>query len=364
MSMSGLRTRATLHDVVPAFVRTPDPSLIQLAANETAYGPLPSVLEALAREIAHVNRYPDDGAVGLRHAIADWLGVESARVALGAGSLGLLEQVMLALCDQGSEVVYPWRSFDVYPQLIRVAGATPRPVPLQEERNDLDAMLESVNERTRVVIVCNPNNPTGPGVGRFELKSFLHRLPGTVAVLLDEAYFEYVRDPDMPDGLTLLRDHPNVAVLRTFSKAYGLAALRVGYLVAGRPIVEAVDKTHVTYSVSRLAQAAALASISAQDELHGRVEATVRERNRVREALLSQGWQVPTSEGNFVWLRLGAASHAFGKGLGRWGVAVKVVPNEGVRMTIGTREENDVLLEAAGAVREGVLSDAEQLPAE
>ncbi|MER5990797.1 histidinol-phosphate transaminase [Streptomyces viridosporus] len=364
MSMSGLRSRATLHDVVPAFVRTPDPSLIQLAANEAAYGPLPSVVEVLAREIEHVNRYPDDGAVELRHTIADWLGVECAEVALGAGSLGLLEQVMLALCDQGSEVVYPWRSFDVYPQLIRVAGATPRPVPLREERNDLDAMLASINERTRVVIVCNPNNPTGPGVGRLELASFLDRVPDTVAVLLDEAYFEYVRDPDMPDGLTLLRDRPNVAVLRTFSKAYGLAALRMGYLVARQPIVEAVDKTHVTYSVSRFAQAAALASISAQDELRERVEATVRERNRVRDALLSQGWEVPPSEGNFVWLRLGAASGGFGKDLERFGVAVKVVPDEGVRVTIGTREENDVLLEAAGAVREDLVSAGGHLPAD
>lgn len=362
--MSVLRTRTMLRDVAPAFVRTPDPSLIQLAANEAAYGPLPSVAEALAREIQQVNRYPDDGAVVLRHAIADWLAVESTEVALGAGSLGLLEQVMLALCDHGSEVVYPWRSFDVYPQLIRVAGAVPRPVPLHEERNDLDSMLASVNERTRVVIVCNPNNPTGPGVGRLELNGFLRRLPGTVAVLLDEAYVEYVRDPGMPDGLTLLRDHPNVAVLRTFSKAYGLAALRVGYLAARRPIVEAVDKTHVTYQVSRLAQAAALASISAQDELHERVEATVRERTRVRDALLSQGWQVPASEGNFVWLRLGAASTGFGKDLERFGVAVKVVPGEGVRMTIGTREENDVLLEAAGAIREDLPSTGRHLSAE
>lgn len=361
--MSGLRSRVTLHDLAPAFVRTPDPSLIQLAANEAACGPLPSVAEVLAREIGQVNRYPDDGAVALRHTIADWLGVECAEVALGAGSLGLLEQVMLALCDQGSEVVYPWRSFDVYPQLIRIAGATPRPVPLHEERNDLDAMLASVNGRTRVVIVCNPNNPTGPGVGRLELTNFLHRLPDTVAVLLDEAYFEYVRDPGLPDGLTLLRDHPNVIVMRTFSKAYGLADLRVGYLVARRPLVEAVDKTHVTYSVSRLAQTAALASINARDELRQRVEATVRERNRVRDALLSQGWKVPASEGNFVWLRLGAASTGFGKGVERFGVAVKVVPDEGVRITIGTREENDILLEAVGAVREDTVSTEGRLPA-
>ncbi|AOW88288.1 histidinol-phosphate transaminase [Streptomyces olivaceus] len=354
--MSGLRTRATLHDLVPAFVRTPDPSLIQLAANEAAYGPLPSVAEALARQIGQVNRYPDDGAVGLRHTIADWLGVEGAEVALGAGSLGLLEQVMLALCDQGSEVVHPWRSFDVYPQLISMAGATPRPVPLREERNDLEGMLASIGERTRVVIVCNPNNPTGPAIGRSELEGFLRRLPRSVTVLLDEAYFEYVRDPAVPDGLTLLRDHPNLAVLRTFSKAYGLAALRVGYLVARREVVEAVDKTHVTYSVSRLAQAAALASIDAQEELGERIEATVRERGRVRDTLLSQGWRVPVSEGNFVWLRLGAASQGFGKDLERFGVAVKVVPDEGVRMTIGTREENDVFLEAAGAVREAELS--------
>lgn len=350
--MTQLHFRQALHDVPSPFVPTPDPSLIQLAANESAHGPLPSVVDVVAREIKRANRYPDDGAVSLRHAIADWLGTPAEHVSVGAGSLGVIEQVLLAVGEPGCEVVYPWRSFDAYPQLIRVAGAVPRPVPLFAEANDLDAMLAAIGEHTAAVIVCNPNNPTGPGVGRFELTRFLDAVPPTTLVLLDEAYFEYVRDPGLPDGLTLYRDRPNVAVPRTFSKAYGLAALRIGYLVAHQPVVDAVDRTHVNYSVSQLGQAAALASIEAQDELRARVDATVVERDRVRAGLLTQGWKVPVSEGNFVWLRLGAASAGFGAHLRASGLGVKVCPDEGIRVTLGTPGENDTFLAAAGAFQD------------
>jgi histidinol-phosphate aminotransferase len=195
-------------------------------------------------------------------------------------------------------------------------------------------------------LVCNPNNPTGPGVSHDELTGFLDRVPDHVLVLLDEAYHEYVRDPRIPDGLDLYRSRPNVAVVRTFSKAYGLAALRIGYLIAHEHVVTAVGKTHLVYGVNRLAQAAALASISAKDELAERIDDTVRERRRLRDALLDRGWDIPLSEGNFLWLRLGERSLDFGAHCARAGIAVKAFRDEGVRVTVGTRAAGDAFLSA------------------
>jgi histidinol-phosphate aminotransferase len=213
----------------------------------------------------------------------------------------------------------------------------------------LGAMAAAITSRTRLVLVCNPNNPTGTVVGAPELTEFLDRVPGDCLVVLDEAYREYVRDASTPDGIDLYRDRPNVAVLRTFSKAYGLAGLRVGFLIGHPPVAEAVRKTMLPFTVSSVAQAAAVASLAAEPELLERVEHTVKERGRVRDALLADGWAVPPTEANFVWLRLDERTTAFAEACDRQGIAVRPFAGEGARVSIGTPEANDAFLAIARA---------------
>jgi histidinol-phosphate aminotransferase len=245
-------------------------------------------------------------------------------------------------------VIYAWRSFEAYPIITQVSGAVSVPVPLtSREVHDLDAMAEVVTDRTRLIFVCNPNNPTGTVVRRAELERFLDRVPSDVLVVLDEAYKEFIRDADVPDGIELYRDHPNVCVLRTFSKAYGLAGLRVGFAVAHEPVAAALRKTAVPFGVSQVAQDAAIASLRAEDELLGRVGALVGERTRVYEALVTQGWTVPETQANFVWLRLGERTLEFAAACEKAGVVVRPFPGEGVRVTIGECEANDLFLHAA-----------------
>jgi len=247
-------------------------------------------------------------------------------------------------------VLFAWRSFEAYPIVTQVGNATPVRVPLTSSHtHDLDAMLAAITPRTRLVFVCNPNNPTGTAVRRAELTRFLDAVPSDVVVVLDEAYREFVTDPEVPDGLEFARTRPNVAVLRTFSKAYGLAGLRVGYAVAADEVIEAVRKVYVAFSVNALAQTAALASLDAKDELLARCADIVAERTRVRDALLDLGYEVPETLANFVWLPLGERTTAFAEHALAHKVVVRPFTGEGARVTIGTREENDTFLEAARA---------------
>ncbi|GAA2901817.1 histidinol-phosphate transaminase [Nonomuraea rubra] len=332
-------------------VAAPDGRSYKLSSNESPYDPLPSVVEAIAEGARQINRYPDPGSVKLTEAIAERFGVPAEHVALGPGSVTVAQQLFETVGEPGVEVVYAWRSFEAYPLLADLAGVRSVMVPLAGEDHDLDAMAEAINDRTRMVFVCNPNNPTSTAIRRAELESFLDRVPEDVLVVLDEAYREYVRDEDVPDGVTLYRDRPNVAVLRTFSKAYGLAGLRVGYLIAPEPVATAVRKTIIPFAVNHLAQIAALASLQAEDELLERVEAVVKERTRVREALIAQGWTVPPTEANFVWLRLGERTTAFAAACAAQGVAVRPFGEEGVRVSIGSPEANDAFLAAAEEFR-------------
>lgn len=345
--------RAVL-DGIPGYrpgrrVEGPDGRSFKLSSNENPYDPLPSVVSAITAAAAQANRYPDAGVTGLTEALARRFGVPADHVATGAGSVGVLQQLLQAVAEPGAEVLYAWRSFEAYPLLTALSGAEAVTVPLDGEAHDLEAMLGAITDRTRMVLVCNPNNPTGTVVHEEELASFLDRVPDHVLVVLDEAYREYVRDPRVPDGLELYRDRPNVAVLRTFSKAYGLAALRVGFLVGHPHVASAVRKTLVPFAVNHLAQAAATASLAAEDELAERVERTVKERTRVRDALLADGWRVPPTEANFVWLRLGSGTDAFAEACAAEGVAVRPFTGEGARISIGTPEENDAFLAAAHA---------------
>ncbi|MDX6742031.1 histidinol-phosphate transaminase [Actinocorallia sp. A-T 12471] len=322
----------------------------KLSSNESPYGPLPSVLTAIADAAATVNRYPDNSCAALIAAIADRYGVPEDDVAVGNGSVVVAAHLFEAVSEPGAEVVYAWRSFEAYPLLADLAGATSVQVPLKpDETHDLDAMLAAITPATRMVIVCNPNNPTGEVVRRDELVAFLDRVPQDVLVVLDEAYGEYLRDEDVPDGVDLYRDRPNVAVLRTFSKAYGLAGLRVGFIIAHPVIAEAVRKVYLPFSVSSIAQRAAIAALGAEDELLTRVEETVKERERVTHALRDQGWTVVPSQGNFVWLRLGERTLDFAAACERAGVSVRPFAGEGARISIGSAEENDALLAAAEA---------------
>ncbi len=342
------RFRATLDDVAaykPGKVATsPTGKAYKLSSNESPYGPLPSVVDAIAAAGREVHRYPDNGAAELTEALAQRFGVPAEHIALGCGSVGVTQQLLEAIGEPGAEVVYAWRSFEAYPILVQLSAATSVQVPLRDETHDLAAMAEAITDRTRLVFVCNPNNPTGTVVGRAELETFLDRVPDDCLVVLDEAYREYVRDDTVPDGLDLYHDRPNLAVLRTFSKAYGLAGLRVGFLVGHEPVAQAARKTQLPFTVNRVAQSAAIASLNAEQELLERVEATVKERERVRAALLDQGWTVPPTEANFVWLRLGERTADFAATCERHGVTVRPFAGEGARVSIGDRAANDELL--------------------
>jgi histidinol-phosphate aminotransferase len=321
----------------------------KLSSNESPFGPLPSVLKVIAEAAGRVNRYPDAGAVELIQAIAAHFQVPASHVAVGCGSVGVCQQLLEAVGEPGAEVIYAWRSFEAYPGLSDLAGATSVRVPLRDEAHDLAAMADAITERTRLIFVCNPNNPTGTVVRRAELEEFLGRVRPDCLVVLDEAYTEYVRDAQVANGLDLYRDRPNVAVLRTFSKAYGLAGLRVGFLVGHEPVAAAVRKTMLTFTVNALAQAAAIASLDAEPELLERVEAVVHERDRVRGELLSQGWSVPPTQANFVWLRLGDDTQDFAGACDREGVSVRPFGAEGARVSIGDQEANDAFLALARA---------------
>ncbi|WP_017604145.1 histidinol-phosphate transaminase [Nocardiopsis alkaliphila] len=343
--------RAVL-ETIPAYkpgrkVVGPDGRSIKLSSNESPYGPLPSVREAIAHASADLNRYPDPGSTALVARLAGHLGVPEEHVALGAGSVGLLQQLLEAVGEAGVEVVYAWRSFEAYPLLAELSGVTSVRVPLKDETHDLEALLEAITDNTRMVLVCNPNNPTGTTVRERELVDFLDRVPDHVLVILDEAYREYVRDPKVPDGVALYANRPNVAVLRTFSKAYGLAAVRLGFLVGHPHVIGAVNKTLVPFAVNHLAQAAGIASLDAEEELLERVAVTVQERERVREALLASGWKVPPTEANFVWLRADEDTLDFAGACAAVGVSVRPFDGEGARVSIGTPQENDVFLSVA-----------------
>ncbi|MFD3513160.1 histidinol-phosphate transaminase [Streptomyces sp. NPDC058657] len=332
------------------------PAAYKLSSNENPYPPLPGVMERAVEAAGGFNRYPDMACTGLMEELAKRFGVPVSHLATGTGSVGVAQSLLQATSGPGDEVIYAWRSFEAYPIITQVSGATAVPVPLTDgDVHDLDAMADAITERTRLIFVCNPNNPTGTVVRRAELERFLDRVPGDVLVVLDEAYREFIRSGDgveeVPDGIELYRDRPNVAVLRTFSKAYGLAGLRVGFAVAHEPVAAALRKTAVPFGVSQIAQEAAVASLRAEGALLERVDALIGERTRVHEELRGQGWTLPETQANFVWLRLGERTTDFAAACEKAGVVVRPFAGEGVRVTIGEVEANDLFLGAAAAFR-------------
>jgi histidinol-phosphate aminotransferase len=320
----------------------------KLSSNENPYPPLPGVLDAANRAAEVMNRYPDMGNSALYQALSDRLQVPVEHLAAATGSVALIYQLLNAFCEPGDEVVYPWRSFEAYPIAVAAAAATSVQVPVDDSaRHDLRAMAAAVTDRTKAVVVCTPNNPTGPAVTQTELDAFIASVPEHVVVVVDEAYVEFVRMPDAVDGLATYRGHPNVVVFRTFSKAYGLAGFRVGYAVAQEPIAAALRAVSLPFGVSGIAQAAAIASLDAEQELLERVDALVAERGRVRNALLESGWDVPDAQGNFVWFALGDRTADFAAAAEDLGIVVRPFAGEGCRVSIGETEANDRVLELA-----------------
>src|SRR3954447_19216016 len=343
---------------------------VKLASNEVAFPPLPAVLQAIAATAAETNRYPDNAAAVLTTALAERYGVAPAQVATGCGAVTVCQQLAQAFNDPGTSIAFAWRSFEMYPLLAQVAGARSQQVPLVPGRDggapdthDLDGLAAVIDETTRLVFVCNPNNPTGTAVRRAELERFLDTVPAETLVVLDEAYREFVTDPDVPDGVELMRGRPNVAVLRTFSKAWGLAGLRVGYLIAEDPAVaEAVRKTHVPFSVSMLAQAAAVAALDSEEEVRARCAAVTAERDRLTAALRDRGLDVADSQANFVWLAVGEEAAGLAAALEARAVITRPFAGDGIRVTVGTPEEDDLFLAALdAAIRSG--ESERQIPA-
>jgi histidinol-phosphate aminotransferase len=336
---------------MPAYVpgRTV-PGAVKLASNETPYPPLPHVVTRITESAAEINRYPDNAATELTAVLAAKFGVDVEQVRVGCGSVSLCTQLVQALVDADEEVMYAWRSFEAYPIISAVSGASALQVPLRDHVHDLDAMAEQITGKTKLVFVCNPNTPTGTAVTRDALLRFLRAVPPDVVVALDEAYREFVTDPEVPDGLTLLDEFSNLIVLRTFSKAYGLAGLRVGYAVAADPaLTAALRKTQVPFAVTSIAQVAALASLepAAERELMGRVRDIAHERDRVHATLAGFGYEVPPSQANFVWLPLGEATADWAAGCEARRVIVRGFAGAGARVTIGAPKENDRFLAAA-----------------
>ncbi|MCU1587883.1 MAG: histidinol-phosphate transaminase [Frankiales bacterium] len=326
--------------------------LSRLASNETPFPLLPEVVSAIATALVDSNRYPDPGVVRLTEALAAKHGVPTERIAVGCGSVQLVQELVEITCDAGDEVLFGWRSFEAYPTLTTVAGAVPVRVPLTDAHLDLPAMAAAVTERTRLVLLCSPNNPTGPALRSADVEAFLDAVPPRVLVVLDEAYAEFVDDPLAVDGTQLLATFPSLLVLRTFSKAYGLAGLRVGYAIAGSPsVAAALRQVHLPFAVSIAAQAAALASLEVEEQLLSQVAQIVARREPLRRELLDIGWDVPPSQGNFVWLPTGADSVRVAEVFEQHDVLVRCFAGDGLRITIGTEVDNARVVAAARAAR-------------
>jgi len=327
----------------------------KLSSNENPYPPLPGVLEAAIRAVEQMNRYPDMGNVAMTAALSARLGVAPERLAFGTGSVAVLYHLLQACCEAGDEVVYAWRSFEAYPIAVAITGATAVPVPLGPGAvHDLAAMQAAITPLTRVVLLCTPNNPTGPALRHAEVVAFLDAVPEDVLVVVDEAYVEFVTHPEQVRGLDLVAERPNVMVLRTFSKAYGLAGFRVGYCVAAPEMAAAVRAVALPFGVSLPAQAAVVASLTAEPALLERVAHLVRARDELVTGLLSLGFAVPEAQGNFVWLPAGPLTQVYAEVFGAAALSVRPYPagddQDGVRITVGEPEANARVLEVAATL--------------
>ncbi|OIH84441.1 histidinol-phosphate transaminase [Arthrobacter sp. UCD-GKA] len=342
--------RTSLH-AIPAYKQGATPGAGQqafkLSSNENPYPPLDSVTGGLAAELGAINQYPNAAAPQLVGALAARLGVEPDTIALGAGSVEVAGQLIHATANPGDEVVFAWRSFEAYPILTHVAGATPVAVPLDARgAHDLPAMAEAITERTALVFICNPNNPTGTVVDTAAVDAFMAKVPARVLVVIDEAYVHFNTEPGSAIGLDFFRRYPNVAVLHTFSKAYGLAGLRIGYAVAPPEVAANLRKTAVPFGVTALAQRAAVLSLEHEGELQVRIDNLVAARETLLATLRDAGINATDSQANFIWISTGEDTGAVDAALRASGIWARAFPGEGIRISIGSAEANETIATA------------------
>jgi histidinol-phosphate aminotransferase len=342
----GVRPRPVV-DLLPRYAAGKPPVPVdglvsyKLSSNENPLPPIPAVQQAIAAQ-TDFNRYPDPLSSRLRGALSGFLDVPAEDIVAGAGSLGALNQLLATFAGQNDdgkpdEVIYAWRSFEAYPICVGLAGAESVRIPLTPGgRHDLEAMM---------ILLCTPNNPTGPVLTSKETERFIQTVPSDVVVVIDEAYQEFVRADDAVDGIEMYRKYPNVVVLRTFSKAHGLAGLRVGYSVSNPDLTQHLRVSATPFAVSQIAELAAVTSLQHIDDVVERVQSLVDERDRVTAGLRELGWFVPEAQGNFVWLNLGSNSAEFAALAGERALSVRAFGDEGVRVSIGEVEANTRFLE-------------------
>lgn len=350
--------RAIIDTIPPYKQGKPAPKAVgrrsfKISSNENPFEPLPSVLRAIeGKALGHINRYPDMRGWALVERLAQETGVESENIVLGCGSSEVITQLVNLVAGPGDEVVYPWRSFEAYPIIVAGAGATSVQVSnLANGGHDVDGLIAAVNEHTRLVIVNNPNNPTATSISDADARRLMDAVPPDVLVLFDEAYFEFNTDAHTSVAMDLFRGYPNVVVAHTFSKAYGLAGLRIGYGIAPADVIEGMRKVALPFAVSGIAQTAALASLDAYQELDDRVRTIVAERGRVVTALQRQGWEFPESFANFFWLPLGAKTDDAAVMFAQAGLSTRVFGGEGIRITVGEAQANELVIAACARLK-------------
>ena len=324
----------------------PGVETFKVSANENPYAPISAIVEAITKAAQNVQRYPDPASIRLRTKLANKYKVNIENIQVGTGSVAVLTQLIQASSTVGNEVIFAWRSFEAYPIITKVAGATPVMVPLTKTfEHDLDAIAKAITSKTSCILLCSPNNPTGPAIKKDAFLKFMEQIPKTVLVVLDEAYTEFVRDENAVEGMRDAWGKSNVAILRTFSKAYGMAGLRVGFCIAQPQIIETLNKVALTFGVTDIAEEAGLAALENEAELLQRIDMLVQERIRVVNELLKQGWIIPAADGNFVWLDLKEKATDFAMKCEEVGLSVRVFVNDGVRVTIAEKSANDRFLE-------------------
>ena len=325
-----------------------------MASNELPFGPLPSVAGAISSGIESLSLYADHRATALRESIAAHVGLDTDQVTVGAGSAGILQQILLSYAGPGDPVAMCWPSFEAYPLFVSLVEGIDVRVPLVDDTFDLVGLAAAIDDSTKIAFVTNPNNPTGTVVPTADINTFLDAVPTSCLVVLDEAYNEFVTDPRVTDSTQLLAEHSNLVITRTFSKAHGLAGLRVGYALGHPQVIGMIDRTLVPFAVNELAQRAAVASLDAVDEMKVRVTTVVLERRRIVDSLREMGWNVPDTQGNFVWLPVGDDAAGLGVDLERRGVVTRAFAGVGIRVTIAEYQWNDRFLKA--------LHDARPVP--
>ncbi|WP_084252790.1 histidinol-phosphate transaminase [Devriesea agamarum] len=350
-----IRTRSCL-DILPSYVPgkpAADDGKVRfkLSSNESPFPPLPAVREALLASIDGLNRYPDMTALPLRTVLAQRVGVDPSQVVVSTGSVAACADLVRALVDPGDEVIYAWRSFEAYPIIVGTHGGHSVQVPLTEDlSHDLEAMAAAVTSRTKLIILCTPNNPTGLALTAHQIEDFLAAVPDHVVVAIDEAYREFVNPEQRLDALDIFHRHSNVVLLRTFSKAHGIAGLRIGYAIAHPQLATALAKVTLPFGANALAQAGALACLDEDSEylLEERAATLREERQRIEDELRAQGWNIPRSQGNFIYLPLAHSSAEFAAFADEQGLVVRAYGTDGVRITVAEPEANDRIIEACG----------------